>query len=398
MSGKKYEIYHKKSILGKGSFGKAILVQCESDSSFAVIKQIDLSDMSKEEETEALLEAKIMEPLCHQNIICFREVYKTKSKKLCIVMEYADGGDLQTKIKKVKEEKSFLSEDEVLNFFTQICLAIKHLHDRKILHRDLKSQNIFLTNCGIVKLGDFGIAKVLSHTKEHVQTIVGTPYYLSPEIVENKPYNYKSDIWSLGILLYEMCALEPPFNGSSLHMLAMRIVKANYEPIPKRYSSKISLLIKKLLNPNSDARPTVNKILKIDIIAKRAKELLNEDDYIQEFSHTVLHNKNIFKQVDNNYESGGDQKDEETVFTKQAKQSEENKKTQKAYQDPSGDTALFNKDPLQYVNNIIGDLKDLNILDATGDAMPIKKKTPSENTKKRTPKVSQWEIREQIAK
>ena len=112
-------------------------------------------------------------------------------------------------------------------------MAIKHLHDRKILHRDLKSQNIFLTKNGIVKLGDFGIAKVLSHTKENVQTIVGTPYYLSPEIVENNPYNYKSDIWSLGILLYEMCALQPPFNGTSLHMLALRIVKGSYDPIPK---------------------------------------------------------------------------------------------------------------------------------------------------------------------
>ena len=119
-------------------------------------------------------------------------------------MEYADGGDLQSKIKAAREEKKYLSEDEILNIFTQICLAIKHLHDRKILHRDLKSQNIFLTKAGIVKLGDFGIAKVLSHTKENVQTIVGTPYYLSPEIVENKPYNHKSDIWSLGILLYEM--------------------------------------------------------------------------------------------------------------------------------------------------------------------------------------------------
>lgn len=169
-----------------------------------MIKQIDLSQMSKDEESEALQEAKIMEPLCHQNIIGFREVYKTKSKKLCIVMEYADGGDLQSKVKATKEAKNRLDEDEILSIFTQICLALKHIHDRKILHRDLKSQNIFLTKCGIVKLGDFGIAKVLSNTKENVQTIVGTPYYLSPEIVENKPYNNKSDIWSLGVLLYEM--------------------------------------------------------------------------------------------------------------------------------------------------------------------------------------------------
>ena len=93
---------------------------------------------------------------------------------------------------------------------------MKHVHDRKILHRDLKAQNIFLTKRGIVKLGDFGIARVLSNTVSRAKTVVGTPYYLSPEIIENKPYNFKSDIWSLGVLLYELCSLRPPFNATSL--------------------------------------------------------------------------------------------------------------------------------------------------------------------------------------
>jgi len=113
-----------------------------------------------------------------------------------------------------------MNEDEVLDIFTQICLALKHTHDKKILHRDLKSQNIFLTKRGIVKLGDFGIARVLSHTKSAAKTVVGTPYYLSPEIIRSEPYNFKSDIWSLGVLLYEMAALQPPFNAQSLHQLA----------------------------------------------------------------------------------------------------------------------------------------------------------------------------------
>lgn len=94
------------------------------------------------------------------------------------------------------------------------------MHDRKILHRDLKSQNIFLTDKGMIKLGDFGIARVLSETKSKAKTVVGTPYYLSPEIIQSQPYSFKSDIWSLGVLLYEMCALMPPFNAKSLHELA----------------------------------------------------------------------------------------------------------------------------------------------------------------------------------
>lgn len=127
----------------------------------------------------------------------------------------------------------YFTEDQVLNYFTQICLALKHCHDRKILHRDLKSQNIFLTKKNIVKLGDFGIARVLSNTRSKAKTVVGTPYYLSPEIIESMPYSFKSDVWSLGVLLYEICALCPPFNATSLHQLAQRIIKGQFDKIPK---------------------------------------------------------------------------------------------------------------------------------------------------------------------
>jgi NIMA (never in mitosis gene a)-related kinase len=97
----------------------------------------------------------------------------------------------------------------------QICFAVKYLHDKKILHRDLKLSNIFISSNGDIKLGDFGIAKVLSNTDEFTKTIVGTPYYLSPEICQKKPYNYKSDIWSLGCVLYEIMNLKHAFEGDS---------------------------------------------------------------------------------------------------------------------------------------------------------------------------------------
>jgi len=183
-----------------------------------------------------------------------------------------------------------MNEERILHCFTQICLAIKHLHDRKIIHRDLKSQNIFMTQGGMVKLGDFGIARVLNSTRENAATIVGTPYYLSPEIVESKPYSFKSDIWSLGILLFEMCELRPPFNGRSITELALQIVRANYSPIGSEYSQELHDLLASLLNPEADQRPSVNKILKSSLIAPIAKSVLDEEEFIKEFSHTVLHN------------------------------------------------------------------------------------------------------------
>lgn len=274
---KQFETYKKISTLGTGSFGTAYLVECQSAKEYAVIKQIDIQNMSEEERKETLREAKILEVLNHPNIVRFREVYKTKKGKLCIVMDYADGGDLQSKIKEKHKKKAqtgtleYYSEEQVLSWFTQICLALKHVHDRKILHRDLKSQNIFLTKKGMVKLGDFGIARVLSNTKSRAKTVVGTPYYLSPEIIESQPYNFKSDIWSLGVLLYEMCALQPPFNATSLHQLAQRIVGGKFDRLPKHYSGPLTALVSSLLTKDTRRRPTINDVLKVPIIDRRIK-------------------------------------------------------------------------------------------------------------------------------
>ncbi|CAM9440914.1 unnamed protein product [Chrysoparadoxa australica] len=118
-------------------------------------------------------------------------------------MDYADGGDLGQAVSSRAKKNQHFSEGDVMRIFVQICLAIRHVHHRKIVHRDIKSQNVFLTKNGVVKLGDFGIAKVLDSTQGMAQTQIGTPYYLSPEICQDKPYGRKSDIWALGVLLYE---------------------------------------------------------------------------------------------------------------------------------------------------------------------------------------------------
>ena len=138
-----FEVYNKIKLLGEGAFGKAFLVECQSDKSMAVIKQIVISKMSEKERIETLKEAQILQIFNHPNIVRFRESYKTKKGHLCIVMDYADGGDLA---KKIEDQKGkYFSESEILDWFTQICLGMKHVHDRKILHRDIKCQNVFLT-------------------------------------------------------------------------------------------------------------------------------------------------------------------------------------------------------------------------------------------------------------
>ena len=260
---KSQPLYKQIKLLGQGSFGKAFLVENNTDKSVAVIKTMVLENMSDKEQKEAYLEAKILEKLNHPNIIKFIEVFRSSkpTATLNIVMDYAEGGDLQKKIKAQRQKKYYFQENTILDWFTQICLAMKHIHDKKILHRDLKSQNIFITENGLIKLGDFGIAKCLNFTMEKASTIVGTPYYLSPEIVQNQPYNFKSDIWSLGVLLFEMIALKMPFDATSLPMLSLKIARGNYGTLPTSFSSDLKNLVKTLLNVDPSLRPSINEVL-----------------------------------------------------------------------------------------------------------------------------------------
>lgn len=248
-----------------------------------------LENLSDDEKKEAYIEAKILERLDHPNIIKFIEVFRSTKPfaSLNIVMDYADGGDLQSKIKNQKTKQ--FNESQILDWFTQICLAIKHIHDKKILHRDLKSGNIFLTKDGKIKLGDFGIAKCLNNTFDKARTLVGTPYYLSPEIVQDKPYSFKSDIWSLGILLYEMTMLKMPFEASSLPMLSLKIVRGNYSPIASTVSRDLKQLIQCLIQVEIKNRPSIYEILRNNLIKNRIRNFLSEKEYEREFAHTVIH-------------------------------------------------------------------------------------------------------------
>ena len=163
--------------IGEGSFGKAWLVKSNKDAKSCVVKEINMSKMVPKERVEARKEVSVLAQMKHPNIVSYIESFEELGN-LFIVMDFCDGGDLHTRIQSARGIA--FPEDQALDWFVQTALALKHVHDRKILHRDLKSQNIFLTSAGQVKLGDFGVAKVLANTMELAKTAIGTPYYMSP--------------------------------------------------------------------------------------------------------------------------------------------------------------------------------------------------------------------------
>ncbi|XP_030332805.1 serine/threonine-protein kinase Nek5 isoform X3 [Strigops habroptila] len=205
-------------------------------------------------------------------------------------MEYCDGGDLMKRIN--MQHGVLFDEDQILSWFVQISLGLKHIHDKKILHRDVKAQNIFLSNNGkVAKLGDFGIARQLNSTMEFAHTCVGTPYYLSPEICENQPYNNKTDIWSLGCVLYELCALKHPFEDNSLHQLVLKICRGRFHPVSPNYSYDLRILISQLFKISPRDRPSINSILRKPFLQKLVLRYLPPELTQEALSHTAIHRK-----------------------------------------------------------------------------------------------------------
>ncbi|KAM4053948.1 serine/threonine-protein kinase Nek1 isoform 2-T2 [Anomaloglossus baeobatrachus] len=272
--------YVRVSKIGEGSFGTAILVKAKEDGKQYVIKEISISKMSNKERAESRREVAVLANMKHPNIVQYRESFE-ESGCLYIVMDYCEGGDL---FKRINAQKEVLfSEDQILDWFAQLCLALKHVHDRKILHRDIKSQNIFLTKSGTIQLGDFGIARVLNSTVELARTCIGTPYYLSPEICENRPYNNKSDIWALGCVLYEMCTLKHAFEAGNMKNLVLKIIRGSYPPVSVHYSYDLRNLLSMLFKRNPKDRPSVNSILEKPFIFKRIEKFLSPQLIAEEF-------------------------------------------------------------------------------------------------------------------
>mmetsp|Transcript_37896 Transcript_37896/g.80514 ORF Transcript_37896/g.80514 Transcript_37896/m.80514 type:complete len:370 (+) Transcript_37896:102-1211(+) len=272
--------YTKIREIGSGSFGRAYLVTKQADKKYLVMKEID------NPRDKAELEAKVLNALKHPYIVRYWESFMY-DKKLCIVMDYCEGGDLWQYIAACKKKASPIKESQVVRWFTQMCLALKYMHQNNILHRDIKTQNVFLAKkegappgggevrCAV--LADFGIAKVLKDENAFAKTLVGTPYYLSPEICQNKPYACPSDVWAVGCVLFELCALRVPFEAQEIVQLVDRIIRGQLPHIPKGYSAELQKLSDDLLERNTTKRPTAVDILQRQLIQSEIKRMLADD-------------------------------------------------------------------------------------------------------------------------
>ncbi|XP_064645457.1 uncharacterized protein LOC135498878 isoform X2 [Lineus longissimus] len=249
--------FEKIRTVGKGAYGAAVLYRKRDDDSLVILKEINMHDLNAAERQLALNEVKVLAVLDHPNIISYYDSFE-EDGVLMIEMEYANGGTLAQYL---SHRDAPLDEKEILEIFQQMVAAIRHIHEHNILHRDMKTANIFLTKEGVVKVGDFGISKIMSTADKGANTVLGTPYYISPEMCEGKEYNDKSDIWALGCILYEMACLQKTFEGSNLPALVNKIMKGQFAPVKGNYSEDFKNLIKDMLEREPEYRPSANELM-----------------------------------------------------------------------------------------------------------------------------------------
>ncbi|KAI0212520.1 Serine/threonine-protein kinase Nek11 [Lamellibrachia satsuma] len=269
--------YRVEKRLGSGNFGTAWLVtdlKCKDEKEkLKVLKEIAVGDLQPDETVDAVHEARLLSKLDHPGIVKFHDSF-LEGDFFCIITEYCEGGDLDDKVEEYKKKKSKIPEAQVVEWIIQLLLAVQYMHDRRVLHRDLKSRNIFLRN-NRIKIGDFGISRILMGSTDMASTFVGTPYYMSPEVLKHEGYNSKSDVWSVGCLLYELVALQHAFEGESLMGVMYKIVQSDLPKWPSGYSKHLKAVFVRVLERDPATRPSASEALKIPFIAQQMTLIKN---------------------------------------------------------------------------------------------------------------------------
>ena len=263
-----YQIIKK---IGEGSYAKIYKVKKDNSETLYVLKNIPVSEEDYSSMNEILNESSILSNCDNIYVIKYYDSFFYNGT-FNIITEFCPYGDLFGYIKFYKVRGSRIEEKIIWIIFIQLSLGLCYLHSKKILHRDIKTKNIFIKNNLTVKIGDFGIAKILSSTSSYAHTFIGTPYYISPELCKDQPYNDKSDVWALGCVLYELCTLNHPFEGGTQVEIYEKIITQKFKSINPEYSSDLKKMIDLLLEKDEHKRPKMKDILKMKSVIDRASK------------------------------------------------------------------------------------------------------------------------------
>ena len=278
--------------IGNNNICHSYLIRSTETNEEYAYKRVNISDANDESVKKIKNDVEILKTLNHPNVILFvNALFSDDQKTLYLFTEYADDGNLQMKLDENKKEKKNFDEVTLLNWLMQVCLALKYIHEKEILHRDIKPSNILLIK-KIAKLGNFGVAKALNSKLRHAKTMVATPQYLAPEIINKEKYSYKADIWSLGVTFFQLMYLTYPFEGKTNEEMQKNIVAGKRKEISSScsYNSKLVELINKMLSKRPEERPSAAEILDNTIISERMYGYLRENDYDQLVAKKTIKN------------------------------------------------------------------------------------------------------------
>lgn len=273
--------YEVLAVMGNGAFGTCYKVKDKTTGELYAWKGMNYDELDDEKCDSLISEISVLRQLQHPNIVqYYHHLVNREAKSIYIVMECCDGGDLAQLIQQARMQRQRFEEQYIWRVLFQLCRALQVCHNKipsgTILHRDIKPANVFLDASGNVKLGDFGLARVLRRDQCFAASFVGTPHYMSPELVKGRQYDRKSDVWAVGCLIYELCALRPPFRGRAFAQLSDNIAHGQFSCIPGVYSSDLQSIIGFMLAVDHEQRPGIEVITRHPLLVRNICQLDGE--------------------------------------------------------------------------------------------------------------------------